>query len=258
MTTDRMFSALSEYAVPLLRLLNSLPGGQGYAAEVVHLFERQYGDRIPDQHRRIRGTTKTPIWDNNVRWCRNTLKMHGFVDSPRIGVWRITEAGRHWLAENPTADRLPPLSQPRRQSQRSRTGRSTHPPASRLAGLTLDRLEETRRVMPPDQFRAVWGDLYDSLVAEERTGAITRIARADLEQRVFKRLGEIHAFLLGGQSTTPTAEALFEWVRFCHALGLRREVTALVALIPDGSLEPAVVAKLKVVAAAWRQERGMP
>jgi len=59
---------------------------------------------------------------------------------------------------------------------------------------------------------------------------------AELEQRVLKHLVRYKpSCWIAIESAT--AEALCEWVGFCHALGLRREVTALAALIPDGSLE---------------------
>jgi len=93
------------------------------------------------------------IWDNNVRWCRNYLKERGFLDKPRTGIWRITEAGRRWLVENP-----PPIGCPLQSISVSVPAPPVccaeapdHVPSERVS---LDRLEETRRLMSPEQFRA--------------------------------------------------------------------------------------------------------
>ena len=98
------------------------------------------------------------------------------MDSPDRGVWRITEAGRQWLQNNPEATRLEPGRSTRRT--RSRRRRAAAPP-----GVTLEQLKATKAVMPPDQFRQVWGELYDQLLAQERARSKTTISNRELGTR---------------------------------------------------------------------------
>lgn len=108
MGDEPLFRSQRDYELPLLRLLNELLGGQGEAAQVRRLFERRYGDQIPQDHHKTRRGGEI-VWENNVNWCRNYLRERGFLDKPRTGIWRITKAGRQWVEKNPDADRLPPF-----------------------------------------------------------------------------------------------------------------------------------------------------
>jgi hypothetical protein len=76
--SDERFVIGKDYDVPLLRLLCKLPGGQGETAEVCRLFEIEYRDRIPEEHRGMRdkgslsGTTMYAgagtIYENMGSW----------------------------------------------------------------------------------------------------------------------------------------------------------------------------------------------
>ncbi|MHC4616932.1 MAG: winged helix-turn-helix domain-containing protein [Planctomycetota bacterium] len=243
-----IFDPQPDYEVPLLHLLAELPNGQGKTREVCRLFGERYRAFIPDAHYAPRGDGK-PIWDNNVRWCRQWLKQRGFLDGSTRGVWRITEAGRQWLDENPGATRIPGSPPPppeKRTKPRPRKKRVA------LPGINLEMLEQTRQSMTEDQFRDIWGPLYDELLAEERSKAITQITQTDLGRRARAYLDEVHTFLNGQQASTPSAEQLANWILFCYALSLYREASSLFSFIQEQDIDPAIFRWVKRVSALCR------
>jgi len=194
MVDDGFFANQGDYEVPLLRLLYKLPHGQGKAGEVCDLFEAEHGHRIPEEHRHRRASwSQEPVWKNNVRRCRQDLKGRGFLDAPQTGIWRITDTGRRWVEENPNAARIKGV---RKQSSQGYRGRSSR--VASVPGITLEMLEQTRKAMPADQFREVWGALHDQLLAEERAKAITSVTQTELGRRARRQLDKIHDFLQAG------------------------------------------------------------
>jgi hypothetical protein len=115
-------------------------------------------------------------------------------------------------------------------------------------------LEQTRKVMPADQFRAVWGALYDQLLAEERAKAITAVSQTELGRRTRQRLDEIHAFLQGENASTPSSETVCDWIHFCYALQLFREAAALLPYAREDEVDPAIYKRTKRVAEACRSK----
>jgi hypothetical protein len=95
------------------------------------------------------------------------------------------------------------------------------------AGITLDKLERIRRVMPQEQFRQDWGELYDHLVAEERAKAITPLDDRALANRLRPVVCRIQDFLQGRDNDTPKSEVICDWVWLCYNLELYREGAAL-------------------------------
>ena len=248
MGNDEPFATQLDYEVPLLRLLSELPGGQGATAEVCRLFEERYGHLIPDEHRDLR-SNGTPIWDNNVRWSRQHLKQYGFLDASKRGIWQITDAGRQWLKENPNARRIKGV--PRRSPQRSRRRSSKKAPRP---GITLEMLEQTRKAMPADQFRKVWGTLYDQLLAAERAKAITTVTQTELGRRARRRLDEIHAFLRGQNASSLSAEVMCDWIHFCYALELYREAAALLPYVREDEVDAVTYKRAKRIADVCRSK----
>jgi len=245
---DTHFAIRKDYEVPLLRLLCKLPGGQGETAEVLDLFQDEYSHLIPEEHLELRDSGE-PIWRNNVRWCRQNLKQLGLLDAPAHGVWRITDAGRQWLKENPDAMRI--KGRARRTSPRSRRKPSK---PSVAPGITLEMLEQTRKLMPTDQFRQVWGVLYDQLLTEERAKAITTITQTELGRRTRRWLDEVHAFLRGKGASTPSSEVLCDWIHLCYTVELHREAAALLPYVHEDEVEPAIYKRAKRVAEVCRSK----
>jgi len=42
-----------------------------------------------------------PLFDNRIGWARTYLKQAGLLESPKRGIFRITDQGKQLLAENP-------------------------------------------------------------------------------------------------------------------------------------------------------------
>jgi hypothetical protein len=242
---QKRFESTNDYDVPLLHLLYRLPGGQGETAEVCHLFDQEYGRQIPEKDRGVRTSRNEPVWYNNICWSRARLKEQGLVDMPRRGVWRITDAGRRWVEENPHETHIKGVPKQQTSGPKVHTG-SPSKTGSR-PGVTLGMLEQTRKGMPADQFRQVWGSLYDHLLAQERAKAITDVGPTELGRRCRKRLDEIHAFLCGKNSSSPSSEMLCDWIQFCYALELYREVAALLPYVCEEETDPVTYRRAKRV-----------
>lgn len=246
---DEPFRGTSDYDVALLRLLAELPGGQGEAAEVCRLFMERYKDLIPNRDFGLRGSGD-PIWENNVRWSREHLKRYGFLEAPRHGVWRIADAGRQWLEANPHASRIKGV--PRRTTQSP--GRKATSRTPSIPGITLDMLEQTRNLMPADQFRQVWGALYDQLLAEKQAEAITEITQTELGRRTRRWLDGVHTFLNGKNASPPSSEVICDWIHFCYALELHREAAALLVFVRESEVDPSIYKRAKRIADVCRSK----
>ena len=193
---EPMLSAKSDYEAPLLRLIAELPSGFGRAKDISYQFFERYRDRIPSEHLEPKADGITPLWYNRVAWARFELAQMGLMDSPGRGIWRITPAGRDWLAQHPDATHLSPTTRQQRAGAGPR-GRTSLPRSKTAipAGLTLDLLEQTRQAMPADQFQQIWGAIYQALLAEARAKAITTLTDSSLKERARKPVRRIHAFL---------------------------------------------------------------
>ena len=255
MDEQRPFVKYADYEIALLRLLATLPGGQGSTAEVCRLFGAEYKHRIPSRDlETVHGSE--PKWLNIVRWGRNSLIKHGLVDAPDRGVWRITAAGRRWVEENPGPIKLEPGTE-RRRDKAIKTSfplPPTKPKDPRLADITLEKLERIRELMPPDEFRREWGPLYDLLLAKEQGKAVTEITPSEIGRRARQRLDDIHALLRGSNTTLPSGEIVCDWIHFCYALDLLREAAALLQYVRDTDVDPAIYRRAKRVAEACRSK----
>jgi len=241
-----VFQTNTDYQVPLLRLLNTLEGSQGRTSEVLRLFAERYKDNIPADHHEAL-SDGTLRWEKHVQWARYKLVQRSLMDAPARGVWRITEAGRQWLQEHPEATRLEPQPRPRRT--RSRRSRAAAPP-----GVTLEQLKATKAAMPPDQFRQIWGELYDQLMAEERARSKTTISNRELGIRARAVLREVHDFLDGNAAAS--SEKTYDWMQFCYALGLYRETAALFAYVFQDDLPGWAYERARKMAEACRARLG--
>ena len=106
--------------------------------------------------------------------------------------------------------------------------------------------------MPSDQFREVWGTLYDQLLAEERAKAVTEITQTELGRRTRRWLDDVHAFLNGKNASTPATETLCDWIQFCYALELYREAAALLPFVSADDVDRATYARSRRIAEVAR------
>ena len=83
--------------LPVLRdLAQGERGGQetlDALAELFGLTDEELAERLP--------SGKQATFTNRVAWAKAYLKAAGLVESPRRGIYRLTERGRQTLAENP-------------------------------------------------------------------------------------------------------------------------------------------------------------
>jgi hypothetical protein len=239
------FRVQADYRVPLLRLLANMPGGGGTKREALERFWERYESYIPPADREEVPSGGGVIrWMNKVAWCRADLTDLGFVDRSTRNVWTITQAGRDWLAQNPDATHVD-------RAQRSSAGiASRAAPVRRRApvlppGITLEKLERIRQIIPLQEFRQDWGDLYDYLLAEERARAITPVNDKLLANRVRPLVQRIQDFLQGRGNDTPKSEVVCDWIFVCYNLELFREGAALWQYVNKDETNP------------WQHERTM-
>lgn len=247
-----MFEIESDYHVPLLRVLNEMPGGAARKRDVLAEFMRRFGHRIPPRHREmVSSNMNTPKWDNHLSWGRQHLIEAGYMDAPETGVWRITERGKRWLAENPNATHI--LARAARRGPRSQRAPKTMQTASSLpAGLSLEMLEKTRQAMGEELFRPLWGTLYDQLLAAERARAVTEVTDAELGKAARRQVRQIHDYLQGRGADRPSSEQLCDWIYFCYQFSLFREAAALFPLIVTEEVNPWHLERTRKIAAACR------
>jgi hypothetical protein len=94
-----LFETYGDYELPLLQVLEGLPGGQGATRDVLDLFWQRFSPNIPPEYQLRLPNRRELKWQNMVMWTRNTLVKRGLMDAPRYGVWRITQAGRERLVD---------------------------------------------------------------------------------------------------------------------------------------------------------------
>lgn len=144
-------------------------------------------------------------------------------------------------------DSQPPVKPPTRRPSR---------PAEAGGGPSLAQLRATRQEMPPERFRAVWGDVYDRLLAEDRAKMTTAIAQDELGLRAGRKVGEIQAFLRGQSEERPSSEALCHWIDFCYELELYRETVSLLQYVLEDEVDPAFYRRAKRLAEAGKVKLG--
>ena len=140
----------------------------------------------------------------------------------------------------------------RRKAPKRSSPTAAVPPSS----ITLHKLQRIRETLPKEQFREDWGDLYQQLLVEERTRAITDISREELGRRAGQQLDRIHAFLQGTTTTPPNAERICDWIQFCYTLGLHLEAGSLLAYVAEGEVNPVIYKRAKRLAEASKTRLG--
>jgi hypothetical protein len=232
--TNSMFDGQADYEVALLHTLADMPGGQGKPSAVYEAMDHRYHDRIPAEHMLPVAPGREAKWQNLTAWARNELKKRGLLDAPAYGIWRITQAGTEWVAQNPDALRLG--GEMRKPSGDARDMSPARPassepksrrPTAMVSGLTLEKLERIRQFMPADEFKRDLGDIYDQLLAEERARAITSANDRYLLDRIRPLVRRIQDFLQGRGNETPKSEVMCDWIFICYTLELHREGAAL-------------------------------
>lgn len=83
---------------PLLEVLVDA-GGSLPTSEALDRVGEHMGDHLNDVDRQTLPSDPRQVrWRNTAQWSRNILADEGYIDRSVRGVWRITDAGREWLA----------------------------------------------------------------------------------------------------------------------------------------------------------------
>jgi len=250
---EPMFQGEKDYYVPVLRVVAGMPNGAARKKDVLNELMRRYGHRIPPEHREmVSSSIRTLKWDNYASWSRQHLIEAGYLDAPDRGVWGITEMGRRWVADHPHDSHI---KLTRRQSdtppnRKTRAKKKTD--VVLPAGLSLDMLEKTRQAMGDEQFRPVWGELYDHLIAAKRAAMISDIDETKLTKLLRRQIREIHNYLLGRDANRPTSEQICDWIHFCYQFSLYREAAALFATVNADEVNPWYLERTRRIAVTSR------
>ena len=81
-------------------------------------------------------------------------------------------------------------------------------------------------MLPAQEFRQDWGDLYDQLLAAERARLVTKVSADELGRRADRIVRKVHAFLTGKSSEVRGQEVICSWIHTCYVLELYREAAA--------------------------------
>jgi restriction system protein len=100
---------------------------------------------------------------NRLAWAHNYLKQSGLLESPRRGVYRMTERGREVLAAPPPRIDIPYLERfPEFLEFRSRSGEEAAVPGEAQPATT----EQASELTPDEQIRAGYARMRASLAAQ--------------------------------------------------------------------------------------------
>lgn len=90
-TQRREGAKFVQYFGPILDALRQL-GGSGTPSEVINKIAENLNISEKEQTELLK--SGVPRFGNQIAWARNYLKLEGFIDSSKKGVWVLTEAGR--------------------------------------------------------------------------------------------------------------------------------------------------------------------
>lgn len=244
----------ADYYVPLMRVLADFPNGEATSQEAIRNFYKHYSSYIDADHlTALGGMSHEDKWENYVRWARKGLKDLGYLEMPRKGIWRISDEGRNWLAANPNAWHLDNRAhRPHRQHKSGIEMTRSPAGAPPLAGLSFEMLEQTRKAMGDEQFRPVWGAIYDQLMAAERAKAITEVHDSDLTKSARRQVRQIQDYLQGRNGDRPNSEQICDWIHFCYQFSLFREAAALFTLVNADEVNSWYLERTRKIAAASR------
>jgi len=245
MAKPQTLRTIEDYRPALLWLMGQLKRAQKWDA--LAEFERELGALIPPEHLQ----ENSPIY--YVSRARRALVKAGLMGSGGRGIWTITPAGQQWLAEHPDGgeEELKALVRLVKKRVEARSLKQAAAPV----GVTLEQLKATKAAIPPDQFRQIWGGLYDQLLAQERARSKTTISDRQLGTRARAVLREVHDFL-DGDSGAVSSEKAYDWMLFCYSLGLHRETVALSAYVFKDDLPEWAYERASKMAEACRARLG--
>jgi restriction system protein len=94
--------AIPDFQTAMLPVLNDLAQGERAGQDTLDALAGYFGLTQEELAQRLPSGKQT-TFTNRVAWAKAHLKAAGLVESPRRGVYRLTDRGRQVLAENPTS-----------------------------------------------------------------------------------------------------------------------------------------------------------
>ncbi|MGB8507680.1 MAG: restriction endonuclease [Pyrinomonadaceae bacterium] len=94
--------AIPDFQTAMLPVLRDLALGERAGQETIDALATHF-DLTPEELAQRLPSGKQATFRNRVAWAKAHLKAAGLVESPRRGVYRLTDRGRQVLAENPTS-----------------------------------------------------------------------------------------------------------------------------------------------------------
>lgn len=98
-----------DFQTVMLPLLRDLEGGERQSLETVDALAL-YFELSPEDRAQRLPSGKQTTFSNRIAWAKSHMKAAGLIDSPRRGVYRLTDRGRTVLAGNPSFVGMPLLN----------------------------------------------------------------------------------------------------------------------------------------------------
>lgn len=90
-----------QFIEPLLRFLNEKP--KGVSTSEVYAALANSVDLTDEERDQLLPSRRQPVYQNRIGWAHDRLKRAGLSQSRERGTWQLTDAGRAFLAEHPSA-----------------------------------------------------------------------------------------------------------------------------------------------------------
>ena len=202
-----MIRSLDDFLVPLMLVLDNLPGHAGILDKVLTIFEQKYRVQI-DPELYTRNQSGNIRWNWRARWARQELKLIGFIDSPTKGVWRLTDDGHKWLLDHPN-----------------------------LTHLNLHRIAKKGY---QEGYLTDNSNIEFSKAAILKSQSVNNEIFPELSPHVIldNEVNGIQLFLNGQSPISPQGEKLCDWIFFCYTFGMYRQGKDLFALIDSEEVNP--------------------
>lgn len=177
---------IPDFQSAMLPVLNDLTQGERTGQDTLDALAAHFGLTQEELAERL-PSGKQATFTNRVAWAKSHLKQAGLVESPRRGVYRLTERGRQVLAENPSGIGMNYLMRfPEYVAFRQR---STAPRESPVVGATPSVNPNDART-PDDLIEDGYRQLRVALVADLRD-RISSMPPSAFEQLVVDLLTEM-------------------------------------------------------------------
>lgn len=171
--------SVPDFQTVMLPLLRDLEKGERQSREIVDSLAAHFS-LTPEERAQRLPSGKQTTFTNRIGWAKSHMKAAGLIDSPKRGVYRLTERGRDVIAGNPTSVGMPFLNAfPEYVAFRQGTA-SPQSPSVSVDPLGNSGIEART---PDDLIEDGYGQLRGALVADLRE-RIAAMAPEGFEQLV--------------------------------------------------------------------------